>query len=222
VRGLVSGAGYNIQDIPGSSQPAAPENEFRYWYQYYFHGERGRAGLERNRRELCKLLWKLWSPNWRFHAATYERSAESFENPDFVPVVIHSYRHRYRLVPGDPAVEDTEGRLTAQPRITVPTVALDGGGDGVMPVGGSGQDYRFFTGKYMRRVIPQVGHNLPQEAPEDFAAVRCFGQTEDMGCLQIRAGRAGASLPLRCADCACWSSHCRLMRRIQMAIFDGS
>jgi pimeloyl-ACP methyl ester carboxylesterase len=170
VRGLVSGAGYNIQDIPGSSQPAAPENEFRYWYQYYFHGERGRAGLERNRRELCKLLWKLWSPNWRFHAATYERSAESFENPDFVPVVIHSYRHRYRLVPGDPAVEDTEGRLTAQPRITVPTVALDGGGDGVMPVGGSGQDYRFFTGKYMRRVIPQVGHNLPQEAPEDFAA----------------------------------------------------
>jgi pimeloyl-ACP methyl ester carboxylesterase len=170
VRGLVSGVGYNIQDIPGSSQPAAPENEFRHWYQYYFHGERGRAGLERNRSELCKLLWKLWSPNWRFDAATYERTAASFENPDFVPVVIHSYRHRHGLVSGDPAVEDIERRLTAQPRIAVPTIALDGGGDGVMPVGGSGQHDRFFTGKYERRVIPQVGHNLPQEAPEDFAA----------------------------------------------------
>jgi pimeloyl-ACP methyl ester carboxylesterase len=170
VRGLVSGAGYNIQDIPGSRQPAAPENELRHWYQYYFHGERGRAGLEQNRRALCRLLWTLWSPNWRFDAVTYERTAASFENPDFVSVVIHSYRHRYGLVPGDPAVEDIEGRLTAQPRIAVPTVALDGGGDGVMPVGGSGQHDRFFTAEYERRVIPQVGHNLPQEAPEDFAA----------------------------------------------------
>jgi pimeloyl-ACP methyl ester carboxylesterase len=170
VRGLVSGVGYNIQDIPGSSQPAAPENELRYWYQYYFHGERGRAGLERNRRELCKLLWKLWSPNWRFDDATYERTAESFENPDFVPVVIHSYRHRYGLVAGDPTVEDTERRLTDQPRISVSAIALEGGGDGVMPVGGPGQGDQFFTGNYERRVIPLVGHNLPQEAPEDFAA----------------------------------------------------
>lgn len=100
VRGLVSVNGYNIQDIAGSSKPAAPENEFRYWYQYYFHGERGRAGLEQNRRALCKLLWKLWSPNWEFDDATYECTAASFDNPDFVPVVIHSYRHRYALVPG--------------------------------------------------------------------------------------------------------------------------
>src|SRR6185436_5611165 len=82
VRGLVSGTGYNIQDIAGSSRPAAPESEFRYWYQYYFHGERGRAGLELNRHELCKLLWKLWSPNWRFDEATYDGTAASFENPD--------------------------------------------------------------------------------------------------------------------------------------------
>ncbi len=170
VRGLVSGAGYNIQNIPGSSQPAAPENELRYWYQYYFHGERGRAGLEQNRRELCKLLWKLWSPNWRFDDATYERTAAAFENPDFVAVVIHSYRHRFGLVAGDPTVEETERSLTIQPRISVPTIALDGGGDGVMPAGGSGQHDQFFTGKYERRVIPLVGHNLPQEAPEDFAA----------------------------------------------------
>jgi pimeloyl-ACP methyl ester carboxylesterase len=170
VRGLVSCNGYNIQDIAGSSKPAAPETELRYWYQYYFHGERGRAGLEQNRRALCKLLWKLWSPNWDFDDATYERTAASFDNPDFVPVVIHSYRHRYALVPGDPAVEQTERRLATQPRISVPTVAMYGGGDGVMPSGGSEHDARFSSGKYEHKVIPRVGHNLPQEAPQAFAA----------------------------------------------------
>jgi len=170
VGGLVSGLGYNIQNIPGSTEPAAPENEFRHWYQYYFHGERGRAGLERNRRELCKLLWMLWSPNWEFDHATYELTAASFDNPDFVPVVIHSYRHRYGLVAGDPAIEDTERRLAAQPRIPVPTIALEGGGDGVMSSGGCIGHERFFTGDFERRVIPLVGHNLPQEAPSEFAA----------------------------------------------------
>jgi pimeloyl-ACP methyl ester carboxylesterase len=170
VVGLVSGVGYNIQDIAGSAKPQAPENELRYWYQYYFHGERGRAGLDQNRRELCKLLWQLWSPNWRFDDATYERSAASFDNPDFVEVVIHSYRHRFALVPGDPGVEETERRLAAQPRISVPTIAMDGAGDGVMPLGGSEKHGRFFSGRYERRVIPTVGHNLPQEAPGEFAA----------------------------------------------------
>jgi len=170
VRGLVTGGGYNIQDIPGASRPQAPENEFRHWYQYYFHGERGHAGLEQNRHALCRLLWRLWSPNWQFDDATYQRTAMSFDNPDFVEVVIHSYRHRFGLVHGDPAVEDTERRLTAQPQIAVPAVALDGGGDGVMPLGGSERHGRFFATKYERRVIPMVGHNLPQEAPQEFAA----------------------------------------------------
>ena len=170
VHGLVSGVGYNIQDIPGSVRPAAPENEYRHWYQYYFHGERGRLGLEQHRHALCKLLWRLWSPNWRFDDATYDRTAAALDNPDFVPIVVHSYRHRYGLVPGDPAVEATERRLTALPRISVPTVAVDGGGDGVMTAGGSGRHDGFFTGNYERRVIPLVGHNLPQEAPEAFSA----------------------------------------------------
>jgi pimeloyl-ACP methyl ester carboxylesterase len=170
VRGLVSGGGYNVHDIPGSDKPAAPEDEHRYWYQYYFHSERGRAGLAQNRHALGKLLWKLWSPNWRFDDATYDRTAASFDNPDFVEVVIHSYRHRYALVAGDPAVEDTERRLTAQPRISVPTIAIDGGGDGVRPADGSAQHARFFTGKYERLVIPEVGHNIAQEAPAEFAA----------------------------------------------------
>ncbi|SFB08320.1 Pimeloyl-ACP methyl ester carboxylesterase [Collimonas sp. OK607] len=169
-RGLVSLDGYNIQDIAASVNPQTPENELRYWYQYYFHGERGRAGLQQNRYEFCKLLWRLWSPNWHFDEATYRRSAVSFDNPDFVDVVIHSYRHRFGLAPGDPALEGTELLLAAQPSISVPTVVLDGAGDGVSLKGGSEKRGKFFTGPYRRRVIPVAGHNLPQEAPQDFAA----------------------------------------------------
>jgi pimeloyl-ACP methyl ester carboxylesterase len=171
VRGLVSGGndGYNVHDIAGSINPQAPEYELRYWYQFYFHSERGRAGLARNRHALCKLLWKLWSPNWRFDDATYDRTAASFDNPDFVDVVIHSYRHRYGLVPGDPALEDIERRLAPQPAIAVPTVALHGEANSVLPAGSSEQPERRFSGPYQRRVIPVVGHNVPQEAPQQFA-----------------------------------------------------
>jgi pimeloyl-ACP methyl ester carboxylesterase len=170
VRGLVSGCGYNIQDIPKSIRPQAPETELRLWYQYYFHSERGWAGLEQNRYEFCKLLWRLWSPNWHFDEATYKRTAASFNNPDFVAVVIHSYRHRFGLAPGDPAVEDTERRLVAQPPIAVPTIVLHGGADGVTPLDSSEFHDQYFRAAYERRVIPMAGHNLPQEAPREFAA----------------------------------------------------
>jgi pimeloyl-ACP methyl ester carboxylesterase len=169
-RGLVTGGGYNIQAIARAMTPSTPEREHALWYQYYFHSERGRAGLEQNRRDLCRLLWRLWSPTWRFDDATYARTAASFDNPDFVAVVIHSYRHRFGLVPGDPAVEDTERRLGGQPPITVPTVSLHGSDNGVSPPSTSERHARFFTGPYERRLIPGVGHNLPQEAPRDFAA----------------------------------------------------
>jgi pimeloyl-ACP methyl ester carboxylesterase len=169
VRGLVSGGGYNIQDIPRALQPAKPEDEHRLWYQYYFHSERGRAGLAQYRYALCKLLWHLWSPSWRFEDATYDRTASSFNNPDFVAVVIHSYRHRFGLVPGDPVVEDTEHRLTAHPAISVPTIVLHGSDNGVAPPGISERHERFFTGPYERRVVPGIGHNVPQEAPQQFA-----------------------------------------------------
>ncbi|MDH5538420.1 MAG: alpha/beta hydrolase [Rhizobacter sp.] len=170
VRGLVSGAGYTLQDIPGSIHPAAPELEHALWYQYYFHAERGRAGLALHRRALCKLLWRLWSPSWRFDDAAYDRSAAAFDNPDFVDVVIHSYRHRFGLVAGDPAVEPIEQRLTAQPPISVPSIVLHGADDGVTPVAGSAGHSRHFTGAYERRVIDGAGHNLPQEAPAEFSA----------------------------------------------------
>jgi len=170
VRGLVSANGYNIQDIAGSVVPAPPQQEHRLWYQYYFHTERGRAGLQTNRRELCKLLWQLWSPNWKFDDATYARTADSFDNPDFVDVVIHSYRHRFGYAPGDPAYDIFERQLAERPPITVPTIVLHGEGDGIARSSSSASQSRFFTGSYQYRLIPVIGHNVAQEAPKETAA----------------------------------------------------
>jgi pimeloyl-ACP methyl ester carboxylesterase len=167
--GLVSMNSYNIQDIKASGQPVAPENELRYWYQYYFHSERGRLGLQQNRRALAKLLWRLWSPTWAFEDASFERSATAFDNPDFVEVVIHSYRHRFALVDGDPAHAVVEARLATQAQITVPAITLDGGDDGVMPIGGTAHHAHFFTRLRRHLTVPDAGHNLPQEMPQAFA-----------------------------------------------------
>ncbi len=169
VRGLVSGGGYNIQNIAASAKPAAAEHEYRLWYQYYFHTERGRAGLSQNRRDICRLLWRLWSPNYAFDDATYARTAASFDNPDFVDVVIQSYRHRYGYAPGDPALEPIEQALAALPKITVPAIVLHGEASGIGPPKQSEQHARFFTGPYQRRVIPVAGHYLPAEVPHEFA-----------------------------------------------------
>ncbi len=166
VRGLVTGNSYNIQNIPAAMKPASPEQEHRLWYQYYFHSERGRAGLEANRREFCRLLWTLWSPHWQFDDATFARSAASFDNPDFVAVTIQSYRHRYGYAAGDPALEAIEQRLAAQPKITVPTIALQGEADGVHPPDASAHHAAFFRGPFRRRLLPWIGHNPPQEAPQ--------------------------------------------------------
>ena len=168
-RCLVSESGYNVQDIAASGAPLPPEQEYRYWYQYYFNTERGRAGLEKNRRGLARLLWRLWSPNWQFDDATFERTAISFDNPDFVDVAIQSYRHRYGYAPGDPALDAIERRLAQQPAIKVPTIVLHGEADGVTPPEQSEAHAKFFTGPYQRRLIPRAGHNLPQEEPQIFA-----------------------------------------------------
>jgi pimeloyl-ACP methyl ester carboxylesterase len=167
VDGLVTAGGYNILDNKHAGVPAPPEAEHRLWYQYYFHSDRGGEGLARYRSELCELLWRLWSPTWQFDHETFLRTAASFENPDFVSVVLHSYRHRFDLVAGDPAYADVERRLAARPVITVPTVAVFGGANGVM---GSGVgDLSRFTGFCDRRQVTDVGHNVPQEAPGAFS-----------------------------------------------------
>jgi pimeloyl-ACP methyl ester carboxylesterase len=166
VRCLVTGDGYNLQDIPRSTQPRAPETEHRLWYQYYFHTPRGVEGLTKNRRNLCELLWKLWSPTWAKGPERYPLSAPAFDNPDFVDVVIHSYRHRFMYTPGDPALEWMEEALTRQPSISVPTISLCGADDGVGPAPEVDDDIEHFTGFYERRVLAGVGHNIPEEAPE--------------------------------------------------------
>ena len=167
--GLVSLNGYKIQDLTIAQQPATPEMERRWRYQYYFHGERGRAGLTVNRQALCKLLWQLWSPTWAFDDATYARSAAAFDNPDFVEVVIHSYRHRFGLVDGDPTYAPLQSQLAKMPPVTVASVTLDGSDDGVMGPPNSVSHDHHFTGPYEHRVIAGVGHNLPQEMPVAFA-----------------------------------------------------
>ncbi|MDI1238534.1 MAG: alpha/beta hydrolase [Polaromonas sp.] len=167
--GLVSLNSYNIQNIAKAMVPDTPDNEHSLWYQYYFHSERGRAGLAADRRAFCRLLWKLWSPTWAFDEATFERSAAAFDNPDFVEVVIHSYRHRFGLVAGDPALADIERRLAAQPPISVPSITFDGSDDGVRPPATAAQHAHRFTGPRSHRIVPGAGHNLPQEKPQLFA-----------------------------------------------------
>jgi len=164
---LVSGNSYNIQNVPHSWEPAPPEEEQRLWYQYYLQSERGRRGLERNRRALARYLWRLWSPNWGFNEATFARSAEAFDNPDFVDVVIHSYRVRFGLLPGDPAYAHIETRLVAQPPISVPAITIDGDADGVNS--GTAHHADKFIGPHEHRIFARAGHNLPQERPAEWA-----------------------------------------------------
>jgi pimeloyl-ACP methyl ester carboxylesterase len=167
--GLVSGNSYNVQNIPTAMKPASPAQEHRLWYQYYFHSERGRAGLTANRGAFCRSLWTLWSPLWAFDEDTFERTAASFDNPDFIAVTIQSYRHRYGYAAGDPVLEPIERQLAAQPKIAVPTIALQGEADGVHPPESSEHHAANFTGPYQRRLLPGVGHNPPREAPQAVA-----------------------------------------------------
>jgi pimeloyl-ACP methyl ester carboxylesterase len=168
-RALVSFNSYNIQNIATALKPDSPSNEHRLWYQYYFHSERGRAGLSADRRGLIELLWRLWSPTWKFDSETFLRSAPAFDNLDFVDVVIHSYRHRFGLVAGDPAYAGIEERLAQSPPISVPTITFDGADDGVRsPSSASAQAHRF-SGAREHRIVPGVGHNMPQEVPSVFA-----------------------------------------------------
>jgi pimeloyl-ACP methyl ester carboxylesterase len=169
VRALVTGAGYNVHDVKGSVQPASAEQEYRAWYQYYFHTERGRAGLTQNRRGIAKLLWQLWSLERPFDEAEFAASVPSFDNPDFVAVAIHSYRVRYGYAEGDPALAALENRLAAQPPISVPTINLHGTGDGIAPPASSESHARHFGGPYERRLVRGAGHAMPQDAPRETA-----------------------------------------------------
>lgn len=164
VHGLVTvSVGYGTND---PHQEVSFEQARAYWYQWYFGLDRGRQALEANRRELCRKLWETWSPGWSFDEKEFEATARSFENPDFVEVAIHSYRHRWGNAPGDPSYEALEDRLADPPPIPVPTTVLHGEEDGAtLPETSAGKEH-FFTGAYERRVLPGVGHFVQRERPE--------------------------------------------------------
>jgi len=169
VKGLVAVSGYLIGSQAAGKQPLPPDAELQWWYQYYFSTERGRLGYEKNRHDFAKLIWKLASPKWAFDDATFDRSAAAFDNPDHVAIVIHNYRWRLGLADGERQYDAIEQRLAAGPTIGVPTITMEGDANGAPhppPVTYRGK----FTGRYEHRtIVGGIGHDLPREAPRDFA-----------------------------------------------------
>jgi pimeloyl-ACP methyl ester carboxylesterase len=167
-RAIVSVSGYIIVNLKANQQPLPPQAELWWWYQYYFATERGRAGYTRYTREFNRLIWKLASPKWNFDDATFERTAAAFDNPDHVDIVIHNYRWRLSLAEGQWEYDALEKRLFEAPPITVPALTIGSDFDGA---NADGQAYRAkFTGPYAHRVLEGIGHNVPQEAPHEFAS----------------------------------------------------
>lgn len=169
VKGLVAVSGYLIGNQAAGKQPLLPEAELQWWYQFYFATERGRLGYERHTRDFNRLIWKLASPQWKFDDATFDRTAAAFDNPDHVAIVIHNYRWRLGIAEGERQYDRIEQRLAGAPAIRVPTITMEGDANGAphpQPAA-----YRAkFTGAYEHRTITGgIGHNLPQEAPRDFA-----------------------------------------------------
>ena len=168
-KATVSVSGYLIGSPAAGKIPLPPSAELQWWYQFYFATERGRAGYDKYRHDFAKLIWQLASPKWNFSDATFDRSAASFDNPDHVSIVIHNYRWRLGLVEGESKYDDLEKRLGEGPVITVPTITLEGDANGA-PHPDPSAYAKKFSGKYESRIIKGgVGHNLPQEAPKDFA-----------------------------------------------------
>ncbi|WP_304108730.1 alpha/beta fold hydrolase [Mycolicibacterium bacteremicum] len=166
ISGLVVMASYDVID-ERARHGMPPAVEYVAWYQHLFQTARGRETLARHREDLCLMLWRQWSPTWDFDAATYAATAASFDNPDFVDVVVHAYRHNFGTVEGDSRYADVDAALATRPRIPVPTITLDGSRDPLKP-GGTAGDGPMFSGPHAHRVV-DAGHNLPQEDPGAFA-----------------------------------------------------
>jgi pimeloyl-ACP methyl ester carboxylesterase len=182
VRAAVLVGGYSIQNTVTPARAAAPEAARRLWYQWYFNTNAGRAGLEQNRRGLCELLWREWSPTWRFSAEMFSLTAASFDNPDFVDCVIHSYRHRHLNAPGEARFLETERQLAQQPPISVPTIVLHGGDDGFgRPAAEITAAERSTLPRLIaKRIIDGAGHFVPHEKPEMVASalLDALGETK--------------------------------------------
>jgi pimeloyl-ACP methyl ester carboxylesterase len=169
VAGLVAVSGYLIGGQAAGKVPLPPEAELQWWYQFYFATERGRLGYDQHRHDFAKLIWKIASPKWAFDDATFDRSAAALDNPDHVAIVIHNYRWRLGLADGERQYDAIEQRLAAAPAIGVPTITMEGDANGA-PHPPPAAYRAKFAGKYEHRTASGgIGHNLPQEAPKDFA-----------------------------------------------------
>ena len=171
VMGQVSIGGYSVQNTVtrGGAMPARQAAQF--WYMWYFNTEQGAAALRDNRHELIRYLWDTWSPQWRYTDEAYARSAPSFDNPDFVDVVLHSYRHRLVNAPGEDRFLELERRLAAQPPVEVPAIVLAPGatGLGARPTENPEADRRRFPKLVARRIVEGAGHDLPAHRPDAVA-----------------------------------------------------
>ena len=168
-KALVSVSGYLIGSQELNKAPLPPKAELQWWYQYYFATERGAAGYAKYTHDFARLIWELASPQWKFDDATFARSAAAFDNPDHVAVSIHNYRWRLGLAQGEARYDALEQKLATFPSIGVPTITIEGDANGA-PHPEPAAYARRFTGKYEHRLFKGgIGHNPPQEAPQEFA-----------------------------------------------------
>ena len=167
VQGLVAMGGYSVQNTVDKEQPAPAFREARMWYQWYFNTEQGRAGLESNRRDIVRHLWETWAPTWKYTDEAFDKSAPSFDNPDFVDIVVHSYRHRHMNAPGEERFLEVERELAKAPPITVPSIVLRGADSGLgAPSDDPSEDQAHFTDLVARRIVAGAGHDLPVQRPD--------------------------------------------------------
>jgi pimeloyl-ACP methyl ester carboxylesterase len=167
-KSLVSVSGYLVNNLEFNKMPLPPKAEYAWWYQYYFATEHGELGYEKYRDNFAKLIWQTASPKWAFDDATFDRSTASFDNPDYIRIVIHNYRWRLSLAQGESQYDNLEKQLAAAPIITVPTITLEGDANGA-PHPDPASYAKKFSGKYAHKLVAGAGHNLPQEAPQAFA-----------------------------------------------------
>lgn len=116
-------------------------------------------------------MWREWSPTWNFSPELYAQTAASFENPDFVGCVIHSYRHRNFNAAGEARFIATEKLLATSPPVTVPAITLYGADDAFgAPPGAVSNRERASSPKLVdKRIVPSCGHCMPHETPQPVA-----------------------------------------------------
>ena len=171
VAGFVAMGGYSVQNTVQKEQPAPAFREARMWYQWYFNTEQGRVGLEENRRDIIRHLWETWAPTWDYTDEAFNLSAPSFDNPDFVDIVLHSYRHRHMNAPGEDRFIEVELNLAEGPPVTVPSIVLRGADSGLgAPSQDPSEDERNFTQLVARRIVSGAGHDLPVQRPDAVSA----------------------------------------------------